>query len=172
MLRRECAEIVANIVREAGGTLIGRTKLQKIAYLLKSAGFCPHFHFQYHHYGPYSEDLSMAVQDAELLSMLQEKVSPTSWGGEYATYHSDGSATWEPDDHQTTLIRISSDARSIELELAATAVYLSQREMSPDPWGETARRKPEKADKERLIQAKNLYRKLREAVPELPVLPE
>ena len=53
-----------------------------------------------------------------------------------------------------------------------TAVYLCQRENSPDPWGETARRKPEKADKERLIQAKNLYRKLREAVPELPVLPE
>ena len=35
-------------------------------------------------------------------------------------------------------------ASAIELELAATAAFLA-REGQADPWGETARRKPEKA---------------------------
>jgi hypothetical protein len=36
------------------------------------------------------------------------------------------------------------NADAVELELAATAAFLAY-ERFPDPWGETARRKPEKS---------------------------
>ena len=52
------------------------------------------------------------------------------------------------------------DADAVELELAATALFLA-KEGFPDPWTETARRKPEKADAGRLAKAKQLYDRLR-----------
>ncbi|MGL5733530.1 MAG: hypothetical protein ACRCYS_01585, partial [Beijerinckiaceae bacterium] len=48
---------------------------------------------------------------------------------------------------------------AIELELAATAIFLA-KSGSPDPWGETAQRKPEKAVDGRIDKAKSLYEKL------------
>jgi len=52
-------------------------------------------------------------------------------------------------------------ADAIELELAATALYLAH-EGHPDPWSETARRKPEKAGGGRLEKAQQLYHSLRQ----------
>jgi hypothetical protein len=49
---------------------------------------------------------------------------------------------------------------SIELELAATAAYLRAIEGCEDPWGETERRKPDKAAGGRLERAKEAYRTL------------
>ncbi len=46
--RRETAEIV----RDVGGRIVGRTRLQKIAYLLELAGFGVGFRFEYRHFGP------------------------------------------------------------------------------------------------------------------------
>jgi uncharacterized protein YwgA len=54
----------AEIVRDAGGRIVGRTKLQKVAYLLELAGLGDGFQFEYRHYGPYSEDLAGAIQMA------------------------------------------------------------------------------------------------------------
>ena len=51
-------------------------------------------------------------------------------------------------------------ADPIELELAATAAFLAA-EGVPDPWEETAKRKPEKAEGNRLANAKVLYKALR-----------
>jgi hypothetical protein len=51
-------------------------------------------------------------------------------------------------------------ADAVELELAATALYLSY-ENTPDPWGETEHRKPEKPANGRLDRAKLLYERLR-----------
>jgi hypothetical protein len=52
-------------------------------------------------------------------------------------------------------------ADAIELELAATALYLAN-EGYTDPWSETARRKPEKAGNGRLERARLLYQTLRQ----------
>ena len=54
----------AAIVRDAGGRLVGRTRLQKVAYLTQLAGFAGDFPFEYRHYGPYSEDLAEAMEIA------------------------------------------------------------------------------------------------------------
>ena len=57
----EAAQAAARIVSDAGGSLIGRTRLQKIAYLLELSGTGAGFPFEYRHYGPYSEKLATAL---------------------------------------------------------------------------------------------------------------
>jgi hypothetical protein len=57
------------------------------------------------------------------------------------------------------LAAITAGADAVELELAATALFLAN-EGWDDPWRETARRKPEKADGGRIEKAKFLYEKL------------
>jgi uncharacterized protein len=150
---------VANLVRDAGGRIVGRTKLQKTAYLLRVAGLEDDFSFAYKHYGPYSEDLAAAARDADLFGLLHETEQQTTWGGTYSTYVVDGVPS---DDVPVARVRLAAEAAAadaVELELAATALFLS-REGFDDPWVETARRKPEKAESGRIERAKELYRRI------------
>jgi uncharacterized protein len=153
---------VADIVRDAGGKIVGRTRLQKIGYLLQLSGLGEGFAFEYRHYGPYSEQLATAARVAKLLGLIQEEERPTAWGGFYSVFtRMGGSLPDTADQLRSDFIRIAADADPIELELAATAAFLSD-EGATDPWQETARRKPEKADAGRLESAKALYQRLRE----------
>jgi uncharacterized protein len=43
----------ADIIADAGGKVIGRTRLQKLAYLLELADLGEGFQFQYRHYGAF-----------------------------------------------------------------------------------------------------------------------
>ena len=149
------AEKVATIVAAAGGKLVGRTRLQKLAYLLELAGLGEGFQFLYRHYGPYSEELALATRDATLMGVLEETENPAAWGGTYSIYKTSHTAT---DAALLSFAKIAADANAVELELAATAAFLSQ-EGNADPWDETARRKSNKADAGRLQKAKELYRK-------------
>ena len=54
--RRRETEKAADIVRAAGGRVVGRTRLQKIGYLLELAGLGEGFPYAYRYYGPYSEE--------------------------------------------------------------------------------------------------------------------
>jgi uncharacterized protein YwgA len=148
---------VAAIVSDAGGRIIGRTKLQKVAYLLHVTGLEPGFSFSYKHYGPYSEDLANAARVGSFLGELREFESPASWGGSYSTYTAE-LATTSPESRRQ-LAKLAAAADAVELELAATAVFLA-REGYPDAWAETARRKPEKSENGRIEKAKELLRAL------------
>lgn len=150
----------AAIVRDAGGRIVGRTRLQKIAYLLSIAGLEDGLTFAYKHYGPYSEELATASRDADLLGLLKETEQQASWGGTYSTYAvlaAEPAVNIHPARRRLAAEAAAADA--VELELAATAAFLA-REKYPDPWVETARRKPEKAEGGRIDRAKTLYRKL------------
>ena len=153
---RFAAEKAAAIVRDAGGKLIGRTRLQKTAYLLELAGLGGGFSFEYRHYGPYSEELADAVQFARLRGSMREEERPTSWGGFYSVYESE-QAPDNGNSARKNLIAIAADADPVVLELAATAAFLSLGG-ERDPWAETERRKPEKAEEGRLAKARDLYR--------------
>ena len=54
-------DLIVAIVRDAGGEVTGRTRLQKIAYLLEVVGFGNGFQFSYKHYGPYSEGVAASA---------------------------------------------------------------------------------------------------------------
>lgn len=156
--RREYERVV-QIVSDSGGRVVGRTKLQKIAYLLEATGLGAGFSFEYRQYGPYSEELASAARTARLLGVLREEEYPTSWGGLYSVYSVSSASCGEST--RTQLAKIAAEADAIELELAATAAFLASQQ-SADPWGETEKRKPEKASPDRLDRAKALYRQLQQ----------
>ena len=150
---------VAGIVRDAGGRIVGRTRLQKVAYLLSVAGLEEGLPFAYKHYGPYSEDLATAARDAGLFGLLCETEQQASWGGTYSTYVVGEQPSSSVPLARRRLAAEAAEADAIELELAATAVFLAKEGYS-DPWMETARRKPEKTENGRIEKARVLYRKL------------
>lgn len=157
--RRREVDKAADIVRDAGGRVVGRTRLQKIAYLLEAAGLGEGFKFSYRYYGPYSEDLTNAAWQARLLGLIEEEEKPASWGGSYSVFTASPSCRKGVPGGRLRLIEEASQADPIALELAATAAFLAA-EGSTDPWTETAKRKPDKA-KIGLGDAKALYAKLR-----------
>ena len=61
--RKRDIDKVADIIRDAGGKVVGRTRLQKLGYLLELSGLGDGFSFEYRHYGPYSEELAAADDD-------------------------------------------------------------------------------------------------------------
>ena len=77
------AEEAAAIVRDAGGQVVGRTRLQKIAFVLEAAGLGSSFPFRYKHYGPYSDLLAEASDNARILGYLCETETRAAWGGVY-----------------------------------------------------------------------------------------
>ncbi|MGE3144923.1 MAG: hypothetical protein AB7K35_05000 [Pseudorhodoplanes sp.] len=152
---------VVQVIMDAGGEVVGRTKLQKTAYLLTLAGFENRFRFGYKHYGPFSEDLADAADLATAFELISERQQEASWGGTYSIYSAPAD---EPSAHpsRVRLAREAAKSDAILLELAATAAYLFQ-EGKRQPWAETARRKPDKAADNRLDRAKGLYAQLRAA---------
>ena len=166
-MSKNLTAFVANIVRDAGGQVVGRTKLQKLTYLLVASGLESEWPFVYKHYGPYSEAVAVAAREAHLLGILKENEEPTSWGGFYSTYSVDVVAGDDVLPARRDLALIANSADAVELELAATALFLA-KEGHEHPWSETERRKPEKAANGRLAKAKLLYQRFAAVVTPIP----
>jgi uncharacterized protein YwgA len=152
-------EKVADIIRDAGGRIVGRTRLQKLAYLLELSGLGGGFPFEYRHYGPYSEELSTATRNAALLGLLKEEEHATNWGGFYSIYTTLATSDLPPSSGRYQLAHQAASADPIQLELAATAAFLATEGMG-DPWEMTEKLKPEKSEGGNIQKAKLLYQKL------------
>ncbi|WP_156629529.1 hypothetical protein [Methylobacterium sp. Leaf85] len=155
----------ARIVQDAGGELVGRTRLQKIAFLTQLAGFGDEFAFEYRHYGPYSEELAQAMEIAVVLGPVVEEERVADWGGRYSIYTVAGSDN-DSDQDRKNFIQEAKRIDAVELELAATAAYFYVIEgigdkVEGNPWEETRRRKPSKATGQRLDRAFRAYEELR-----------
>jgi hypothetical protein len=172
MSRRDPHLAAARLVADAGGEIIGRTRLQKIAYLAQLAGFGCEFDFEYRHYGPFSEDLARGMDIAAGLGAVHEVERQAGWGGWYSVY-----TLREPlpasDLARSRFLSQAKNFGAVELELAATAAFLFVEEHVVDPWAETRLRKPEKARDGRLETAMKVYEALQSLAPErLPPLPQ
>jgi uncharacterized protein len=154
-------ETAAELVRDAGGRIVGRTKLQKVAYLLELAGFGAGFRFEYRHYGPYSEELADAITIAAAFGLIEEDERQTDWGGMYSIYSSTAKVGQRASGPRALFAEAAVQIGAVELELAATAAYLKSVERSAHPWDETKKLKPEKATPQRLQAAKKAYENLR-----------
>ena len=160
-------EKAASIVRDAGGRVVGRTRLQKMAFLLEITGLGDGFNFEYRHYGPYSEQLANAVSTAAIAGLISEEERATDWGGSYSIFTASPNPDMTVSEARRELISCAVSADPIALELAATAAFLANEGESA-PWNETARRKPEKAESS-LDDAKVLYSKLQEVPTPVPL---
>jgi uncharacterized protein len=113
----ENAVKVAYIVRDAGNQIVGRTRLQKIAYLLLATGLEGGLPFTYKHYGPYSEELANAARDAALLGLIHETEQQAQWGGVYSTYSFPGPQDASVPAPRRRLAAEGAAADAVELEL-------------------------------------------------------
>jgi uncharacterized protein YwgA len=154
-------ERAAKIISDAGGHIVGRTKLQKIAYLLEAMGLGEGFNFEYKHYGPYSENLSSALRYGDMLGTITEEIKTAAWGGHYSIFTSTLPSSTPNNSARKKVVDLGNSADPVELELAATAVLLSF-EGYKDPWKETEQRKPEKAAGGRVDKAKVLLCRFKE----------
>lgn len=124
--KKDDVEKIVDIIRDAGGKLVGRTRLQKTACLLELAGHGEGFHFDYHHYGPYSEELAHAAVLASAMNRIHEEEHRAEWGGRYSVYtSSEHNATSASEPVRGALIHKAATANAITLELATTAAYLA-----------------------------------------------
>jgi uncharacterized protein len=171
MATRDPHLVATRIVQDAGGELVGRTRLQKIAYLMQLAGFGDELDFEYRHYGPFSEDLARGMEIATAFGQVTEEEKQAAWGGKYSVFSVQTPAP--TDTKRAEFVQKAKAINAVELELAATAVFLFAVENKSDPWTETRQRKPGKAGEGRLERAKAAYETLRSlstprALPALP----
>jgi len=151
---------VASIIADAGGKIVGRTRLQKMAYILELAGLGEGFNFNYKHYGPYSEDLADAARRASLLGKVSEETYTAAWGGVYSIYQANEDVSGTPNASRKKLLSYMVEANPVELELAATAAFL-EISGEDDAWDAVKKRKEKKSTPERIHGAQKLYTSLR-----------
>jgi uncharacterized protein YwgA len=153
---------VKDIVADAGGEIVGKTRLQKTAYFLEASNVGSGFDFSYHYYGPYSEELATATNDADALGMISIKWDLSSAGFEFATYRSvvPSAAQGKLAVRRREILGILGRYDTVSLELAATAHFLAANGFAHNAWEETKKRKAGKATDGRIQTAKQLLGEL------------
>lgn len=159
-MSRGTAKDVATIV-SAAGEIVGRTRLQKTMVMLELTGLGFGFPYDYHLFGPFSDELVVSTDRAVALGYIDENSRRSTWGGIYSIFKAEKKASDNPARDQ--IVDIAKQADSIVLELAATAAFLASQG-EKDPWHEVSIRKPEKVTRARLSQAKHLYKQFSEVV--------
>lgn len=151
------AKDVAQIIG-AVGEIVGRTRLQKTVAMLEMTGLGCGFTFSYHRFGPYSEELTAAVERGVLLGWVSESEKVASWGGVYSVFRAPAVGATDPT--KKAIISIAAKADSVVLELTATAAFLAS-EGDQSPWEHLVELKPEKASGENIAKARSLYGEFR-----------
>ncbi len=164
-------DIVVNLIALNDNQLIGRTRLQKQAYLLDRCGADFELQFIYHHYGPYCFELAGGADDAQAESqiVIEEKVGRHRVP--YAIFSSGKNTRHPPaigklnNDKARSLLQKMNGVSDVILELAATIVFLRDEwhyfdKGRIDPVEETKARKPLKATNDRIGKALELLRDL------------
>lgn len=157
-------DISVGLVASWGGELVGRTRLQKGAYLLHRCGANFDIPFVYYHYGPYSFDLAEGCLDAEFDGRLKIEERRGRHGIRYAIFRTaeevDGIGALSRREARG-FVRKMKPCTDVVLELAATIIFLRDDGRYPDnAVAATKARKPLKATDERLGEALSLIRDL------------
>ncbi|WP_133768366.1 hypothetical protein [Enterovirga rhinocerotis] len=126
------------LVDAAGGQIDARIKIQKEAYLLAAYG-AVRFNltaFAYHHYGPYSREISDALQFAVSSNLLFESKEQGSGAGVKYSYRMTSAGRNFLDhvgkfgEREIRLVRELSTFHWRALELAATILFLEREDAS------------------------------------------
>lgn len=116
----------------------GRKKIHKIIYLLQQLGFDFGCQYIYSHYGPYSPQLQMELDEASSQKFLQEsflnntyEYSLTNEGFNFCNSLKEAEFVDEFE-IPTELLRILNSKDTSLLELAATIVFVRESGYDPD----------------------------------------
>lgn len=165
----ERESLIRDVLFAADGSIVGRVRIQKVFYLLNQLGLGGDFRFSYHHYGPYSEDLSQAIDRARYLDETIEEIERDTADGRasYSIFElkkkdADAPARVGSLGLQAArdMIATMKSATSVVIELAATIHWLREKEKRGDWRAELKRRKPSKADDPTIDKALTLLERL------------
>lgn len=121
-------ERLQRLVEAAGGTVDGRKKLHKLAYLCQRSGADLGQAFQFHMYGVYSPSLAQDVDAATAWGLLEEKPKPSAGGAyEIRLLSEPQSAKLSPpvaDMLGLDTVRTLANESPATLEVLSTIVYL------------------------------------------------
>lgn len=158
---RDLVDYVSALVHLNGGEIVGKTRLQKIAYLLEEKGLgFNDLDFDYHNFGPFSSELAFAVDDAESLGYIVTEQRQGYHAVPYTVFRSAQTSPEFEDDINIAARRhaltVMDGYSALVLELAATAVYLRNHGYPGKYWDEVKKRKPLKATADRIKMAQRL----------------
>ena len=159
-----------------------RHAFKRTWYFLERQGLGPGFEFDYHYYGPYSEDLTFAAEAADVLGEVTLEREVSIRGDQYVIYNAEKNRELEVPPEQVEpvrkVLRVLDRYDAVSLELASTADFLAKNGFGDDPWAETRKRKAAKWTAERqtegyeiadraggLLTSRNLRPVLRPIVP-------
>ena len=155
-------DIAVNLIKLSGGQLVGRTRLQKEAYLLDRCGAAFGLPFTYHYYGPYSFELADGWEEARAEGRIEINEKLGGYGVPYSIFTLN-----EPDSDPDNLgelpvgtararLEKMAGVSEIVLELAATIIYLKEEGYGEPPIKELKTRKPLKATDKLIKKATDL----------------
>jgi uncharacterized protein YwgA len=159
-------EAIKSVISLNGGTIKGKTRLQKTFFFLENKGASLNLDFDYHHYGPYSETLSATLDFSHGDGVKIQERSTGSTMPSYDISLEDGNFEPKPVGclsiaEVKSILNTLADFSSWELELAATVFYFKNSGMNlEESLEETKQRKTAKASTERLRKAQELLEKL------------
>jgi len=154
MERSQTLRGLIGLIDAAGGKIDTRIRVQKEAFLLAASnvGDFDHSTFVYYHYGPYSREISDALQFATSSGFLSENLERgASEGVRYSyTLTEEGRQflveAGSPSAEEMALVRIMDKYHWRALELAATARFLELRRHvtgKSEAFAEAVRLKPD-----------------------------
>ena len=160
----DLSEDVAYVIMLNGGKLVGKTRLQKIFYLLEAKKVGYGIDFDYVHFGPFSAELAQGAEDATSAGLIDAESKLGYHEVPYVIYELKNFDEKKPggklDKERLRAIEIMKGYSALELEIAATAVYLRENGFSDNFIEELKIRKPQKATPERINKAQSLIRSL------------
>lgn len=138
---------VHGLLEAAGGQIVGKVRLQKVVYLLDQLGMDSGLEFEYHHFGPYSEELTDQIDDEKAFGAIEEKYGyRESDGVPYSIFAA--AEKGAPDrigalDSEVAkrALQVMKESSPTVLELAATIHWLAFIEHRKDWKDELVRRK-------------------------------
>ncbi len=158
------SELITSLVALNGGTIVGKTRLQKTVYLLGRCGVATDMEFEYYNYGPFSADLAAVSDFAEAEGLLKITERPGFYEVPYSVFETDISYPREIGGVSAEQVKkwldILSRYTAIELELASTIDFLRCEGVEGDVDKTVSELKPLKSKKERLVRAHALLREL------------
>lgn len=159
------SDLVTALVALNGGKLVGKTRLQKVVYLLDQCGLNSGLDFDYHNFGPFSADLARATDVAKVKKKIREKQKLGYHDVLYSEFTTKEDAPGKVGDLKSSdvqrALEIMEGFSAIQLELAATLAYLKDSGVDEHYLDSTVKKlKPLKAEQPRLERAHELLREL------------
>lgn len=158
-----------HLIGTAGGAIVGKIRLQKVVYLLDQKGMNSGFSYDYHHYGPYSAELTDAMDDEIVFGRVEEEARRrASDGVPYSVFRLPAGTQVDESEALGDLpasaapgaLAAMQRRSATVLELAATIHWLACVENVTDWHSELVRRKGVKTERGRDAEALSLLREL------------